>query len=69
MNLSLSPFTPSVLRKIYKHDIDNTIMEMVTIPKEEFEKLKMQANIDIELLKQLIESFKDIKEGKIRRVK
>lgn len=42
---------------------------MVTISKDEYEKLKMQSNIDIELLKQLIESFKDIKEGRIRRVK
>ena len=33
------------------------------------EKLKVQANIDVELLGQLMESFKDIKEGRIRRVK
>lgn len=44
-------------------------METVSIPKEEYEKLKMQANIDVELLKQLIESFKDIKKGNVRRVK
>jgi len=44
-------------------------MEMVTITKEEYEKLKMQSNVDIGLLKQLIQSFKDIEEGKIRRVK
>lgn len=43
--------------------------EMVTIPKKEYEKLKMQANIDIELLEQFMESFKDIKAGRIRRVK
>ena len=43
--------------------------EMVKIPKGEYEKLKMQANIDIELLKQFLESFKDIKEGRTRRVK
>ena len=42
---------------------------MVTIPKKEYEKLKMQANIDIELLEQFMESFKDIKAGRIRRVK
>jgi len=45
------------------------IMEMITISKEEYEKLKMQANIDVELLEQLIESFKDIKEGRIIRVR
>jgi len=44
-------------------------MEMVTIPKEEYQKLKTQANIDIDLLEQLMESFKDIKQGRIRRVK
>lgn len=44
-------------------------METVTIPKQEYEKLKMQANLDMELLKQLIESFKDIKQGRFRRVK
>jgi len=44
-------------------------MEMITISKEEYEKLKMQANIDVELLEQLIESFKDIKEGRIIRVR
>lgn len=41
----------------------------VTIPEEEYQKLKMRANIDIELLQQLMESFKDIKTGRIRRVK
>ena len=44
-------------------------MEMITIPKQEYEKLKTEANIDIELLKQLFESFKDIKQGNFRRVK
>jgi len=44
-------------------------METITISKEEYERLKMQANVDIDLLKQLAQSFKDIKEGRIRRVK
>jgi len=43
--------------------------DTVTIPRQEYEKLKMQAEVDIELLKQLMESFKDIKEGRIRKVK
>jgi hypothetical protein len=43
--------------------------EMIKIPKEEYERLKMQADIDIHLLKQFLESFKDIKEGRVRRVK
>lgn len=44
-------------------------METITIPKTEYDKLKMQANIDLDLLKQLTASFKDIKTGKVRRVK
>jgi len=43
--------------------------DTVTISKEEYERLKMQANIDLELLKQLIASFKDIKAGRVKRVK
>lgn len=42
---------------------------MITIPIKEYEELKRNANIDIDLLEQLMESFRDIKEGKIRRVK
>lgn len=45
--------------------MENTIC----IPRSEYDKLKMQSEIDAELLKQLIESFRDIKEGRIRRVK
>lgn len=44
-------------------------MEIISIPKDEYEKLKAQANIDIDLLKQLVRSLKDIKEGKVIRVK
>lgn len=36
-------------------------METVTIPKEEYEKLKKQANIDVDLLMQFLESFRDVK--------
>src|SRR3989338_11179841 len=43
--------------------------ETVTIPKEEYQKLKRQAQIDMDILQQLISSFKDIKEGRVRRVK
>ncbi len=44
-------------------------METVTIPKQEYELLKRQATIDLDILHQLVSSFKDIKEGKVRRVK
>jgi hypothetical protein len=43
--------------------------EKICIPKSEYEKLKMQANIDIDLMRQLAGSLKDIKEGRVRRVK
>ena len=44
-------------------------MEMISIPKDEYERLKVQSNIDLGLLKQLVRSLKDIKEGKVIRVK
>ena len=44
-------------------------METVTIPKTEYEELKRKAEIDEELLKDLIQGLKDIKEGKVVRVR
>ena len=44
-------------------------MEMITVSKDEYEKLKMQAIIDLNLLKQLVRSMKDLKEGRVIRVK
>ncbi len=44
-------------------------METVTIPKEEYEKLKQEARIDLDLLQQLMNSFREIKEGRAIRVK
>jgi len=44
-------------------------MEAITIPKEEYELLKRQARIDLDVLHQLMSSFKDIKEGNVRRVR
>jgi len=46
------------------------IMEdMINISKKEYERLKMQSDIDVDLLKQLVRSLKDIKEGRVIRVK
>ncbi len=42
--------------------------ETVTIPKEEYLRLKKLEKLDYELLNQITNSFKDIKEGKIRRI-
>ncbi len=44
-------------------------METVTIPKEEFEELKNKAEIDEELLQELVQGLKDIKAGNVKRVK
>ncbi|MFH1593003.1 MAG: hypothetical protein ABIB47_06585 [Candidatus Woesearchaeota archaeon] len=44
-------------------------METVTIPKQEFEELKKKAEIDEELLQELVQGLKDIKAGRVRRVK
>ena len=41
----------------------------VTIPKQEYEELKKKADIDEELLKDLIQGLRDIKEGRIKRVR
>ena len=43
--------------------------ETVTIPKKEYELLKKQSNIDVDLLRQLIASFKAIKQGRVTKVR
>ena len=42
--------------------------DTVTIPKEEYLKLKKAIELDQELLTQLISSLEDIKEGRIKRI-
>ena len=44
-------------------------MEMINTSKNEYERLKMQTNMDVDSLKQLVKSVKDIKEGRVIRVK
>ena len=44
-------------------------METITISKQEYEHLKHRAEIDEELLQELVQGLKDIKEGRVRRVK
>ena len=50
-------------------------MEMINIPKDEYERLKTQVamlreleKIDFDLLRQFKDSLEDVKEGRIRRV-
>ena len=42
--------------------------ETITIPKEEYLKLKKIEEVDLDLISQLISSLKDIKAGRIKRV-
>ena len=44
-------------------------METVIIPKKEYKNLKKMAKIDLDLLQQLMTSFKDIKEGRVRKIR
>ncbi len=43
-------------------------METITIPKEEYERLKKLEKVDHELISQLVESLEDAKQGRIRRI-
>ena len=45
------------------------MQETVTIPKEEYLRLRQQAEIDVDFLKELFSSLLDIKTGKVRQVK
>ena len=50
-------------------------MKMINIPKEEYERMKMQLEklkefekIDFDLIRQFRDSLEDVKEGRIRKV-
>ncbi|MBI2669143.1 hypothetical protein HYX14_04850 [Candidatus Woesearchaeota archaeon] len=45
------------------------MQETITIERKEYEELKRKADIDTDFLQQLMSSLRDIKEGKVRRVK
>ena len=45
------------------------MQETVTIPKSEYLKLKKQAKIDMEFIKDIMSSLADIKAGRVRRVR
>ena len=45
------------------------MQERIEIPKMEYEKLKRKAEVDEELLNELVQGLKDIKEGRVKRVK
>jgi len=54
------------MNKIYKQTKEHNPMttEMVTIPKEEYEKLKKSARVDWELVDDFKQGLKELKEGK-----
>ena len=43
--------------------------EMIQISRQEYEELKKMTEIDKELLQELVQGLKDIKEGKVIKVK
>ena len=43
--------------------------EMITIPKVRYEELRRKAEIDEELLQELVQGLKDIKTGNVKRVR
>jgi len=45
------------------------MQETITIPKEEYLRLRQQAEIDADFLKELFSSLLDIKTGKVRQVR
>ena len=45
------------------------MQETITIPKKEYLQLKEQAEIDIEFVKELVQSLEDIKYGRVIRVR
>ena len=44
-------------------------METVTIPKEEYKRLKNEAEVDMELVNKIKRSLEDIKHGRIKEWK
>lgn len=45
------------------------MQELITIPKEEYEKLKKLEQVDWELIGSFKKSLQDLKEGRIKRVR
>ena len=54
---------------IYSHAMVIVVMQTVTIPVKEYEDPKAKAETDVKLLRQLVESFKDIKAGRFRMIR
>ncbi len=57
-------------KKVFKvHHPPVRVMETVTIPKEEYERLKRGAEVDEELVAKIKKSLEDLKSGRVREWK
>ncbi len=64
-------------QNLYKVNIDkyinintyiNTMTETITIPKEEYTKLKRLEKLDFDLMRQFAKSLEDLKNGRFKRL-
>ena len=53
---------------LYMTDIILIEMETVTIPKEEYERLKKLEQLDFDLIRQFASSLEDLKQGRFKRL-
>ena len=53
---------------IYKKHNLLANMETVTIPKEEYERLKKLEQLDFDLIRQFASSLEDLKQGRFKRL-
>ena len=68
LNLSDLFFTSQNLFKL-RSQKSYMKQEMIQISRQEYEELKKMTEIDEELLQELVQGLKDIKEGKVIKVK
>lgn len=54
---------------LYSKATNTLIMETVTVPKEEYERLKKESEVDIELVNKIKKSLEDIKHDRIKEWK
>ena len=53
---------------LYMTDIILIEMETVTIPKEEYDRLKKLEQLDFDLIRQFASSLEDLKQGRFKRL-
>lgn len=55
-------------RKVFKRQPRSSCMETITIPKQEYERLKELEEIDFDLVRQFISSKNDLEEGRFKQL-